>query len=86
MSEVDKIVIHYKDSKEAPRVIKRGLGLYTTNNDQDAQAEFVGVDDKKTIRALCNALIHSLVLAEESLDEVEAMEKEGKKHKQGRDL
>lgn len=83
---VDKIVIHYKESKAAPKVIKKGLGLYTTNNDQDAQAEFVGIDDPKMLKALCNALIHSLVLAEQSYNDMQAKEREGKEHKTGRDI
>ena len=78
--DVSKIVIHYKD-KRSPRVIKDGLALYTTNNDQDAMAEFVGIDNPNKMIALLNAVGHSLKLAHSKWSEMEAKEKESEGHK-----
>lgn len=80
--EVSKIVIHYKDKKISPKVIKDGLALYTMNNDQDALAEFVGINDIKKIRALLNAVGHSLMFAEKQWSEMEAEEKEREGNKE----
>ena len=79
---VEKIVIHYKNKNISPRVIKDGLALYTTNNDQDALAEFVGINQIDKIRALLNAVGHSLLLAEAQWSEMEAKEKEREGHQE----
>lgn len=75
--DVAKIVIHYHDNRPA-KVIKDGLALYTTNNDQDAMAEFVGIDDISKLKALLSAVGYSLRLAEQQWAEMEAKEKEVK--------
>lgn len=77
--EVEKIVIHYKN-KEKPFIITDGLALYTLNNDQDAEMQFVGINSKDKIRALLNAIAHSLTLVYNQFDKIEAMENEQKKH------
>lgn len=72
--EVEKIVIHYK-SKEKPHVITDGLALYTLNNDQDAEMQFVGINSKEKIKALLNAIGHSLTLVLNEFDHIEEIEK-----------
>lgn len=79
---VEKIVIHYKNKKISPRVIKDGLALYTTNNDQDALAEFVGINDVSKMRALLNAVGHSLQFGIQQWSEMEAKEKEREGHQE----
>lgn len=82
MEEIDRIVIHYNDKKRKPRVIKDGLALYTTNNDQDAMAEFVGIDDVSKMKALLNAVGHSLALGISKWSEMEAKQKESEGNKE----
>jgi hypothetical protein len=79
MPTVEKIVIHYKEKGQAPKVIKDGLALYTLNNDQDAEAEFVGIDSREKMVALLNALNISLKMALNNWDKAEEMEKGLKK-------
>lgn len=72
-NKIEKIVIYYESGTQ--REIKDGLAMYTMNNDQDAQAEFVGIDDYKKLNALCNALLHSLQLAQKEWREMEERER-----------
>jgi hypothetical protein len=82
--QLDKIVLHYKDGK--PKVIKEGLVLYTTNNDQDALGEFLNIDDRSKLIALSNALGHTLQLTLSQWDMAEQVEKEGKANREKRDI
>lgn len=78
---LEKIVLHYPSGKT--KVITEGLVLYTTNNDQDALAEFMNIDSKEKVSALSQALIHALKLA---YDEFEKMEKDVVEHRQSGDI
>jgi hypothetical protein len=79
-----KIVLHYND--KTTLVIKEGLVLYTTNNDQDALGEFLNIDSKDKVKALSNALGHALNMAMMNFATMEAKEKEGKANRQERDI
>lgn len=81
LEDLARIVIHYKDKSKPPRVIKDGLALYTTNNDQDACMEFVGIDSISKLKSLLAAVGHALEFAEQQWSEMEAIEKEVEGHK-----
>jgi type III secretion system FlhB-like substrate exporter len=75
---VEKIVIHYSEKDEKPKVIKAGFALFLQNNRQDAEMQFVGIENKEELFALLRAVQHSIKFAINTFDTAQEIEKEKK--------
>lgn len=63
MEDVNKITIKYATGET--KEVEQGFVMYIMPNGNDAQAEFIGINDRHTVKAMLNAMVHALNTVDE---------------------